>query len=105
MPRSFECRECGGEFYARGTVRRTPEFCGSGCKSEWHNRRRARGAMLYDLVMASRYERHRNGGGRPPLVVIAQLAAQFHELDQLERSGRRSWDFDAVVDRIDRGVV
>ena len=49
------CRECKkplGDGLKANAV-----FCGIPCKAKWNNRRKNRGADLYDLWMAMRYER------------------------------------------------
>lgn len=49
-----KCRECNGEFKA---TRSDAQFCGQQCRTDYTNRRRERGAKLYDLFMISRYDR------------------------------------------------
>ncbi len=49
------CRECHGPLTTGG--RRHAIFCSITCKAGWNNRRKVRGAMLYDLFMATRYDR------------------------------------------------
>lgn len=92
-----ECRECGSQFEESVDQRRPRVFCGSGCKSTWHNRRRVRGAMLYDLFMSTRYQReHAVSAGATSM--MSQLAAAFLAEDAVERNGRRSWHLaDAVL--------
>ncbi len=49
------CRECQttlGEGFKASAV-----FCGIPCKATWNNRRKNRGADLYDLWMTMRYAR------------------------------------------------
>ncbi len=49
------CRECNtplGEGCKASAV-----FCGIPCKAKWNNRRKNRGADLYDLWMTMRYDR------------------------------------------------
>lgn len=49
------CRECNKPL---PTDRRpTIEFCGTPCRVKWRNRRSSRGADLYDLFMALRFDR------------------------------------------------
>ncbi len=52
------CRECSAALAAPkpGFVR-DAKFCGISCKATWNNRRKNRGADLYDLWMAMRYDR------------------------------------------------
>lgn len=99
------CRECGVSVEVDGSVvRRRPEFCSRVCKTNWHNRRRQRGAVLYDLYMASRYERQfSTSEDRSPLHRMSQVAAEFRDEDRRERDGRPSWDYRSAVERIDSG--
>ena len=48
------CHECGAEYE---TVKHDARFCGTKCRKSYNNRRAVRGAELYDLFMASRYDR------------------------------------------------
>ncbi len=48
------CREC---FKPLGAAKATAIFCGVPCKASWNNRRKARGAELYDLFMNQRFNR------------------------------------------------
>lgn len=49
------CRECKNPLPDR--LKATAVFCGIPCKAKWNNRRKNRGADLYDLWMSLRYER------------------------------------------------
>lgn len=49
------CRECGKPLEA--SMKSNSEFCCTGCRVGWRNRRMSRGADLYDLFMAMRYDR------------------------------------------------
>lgn len=49
------CRECGIALEAGRKT--TMEFCCTGHRIAWRNRRMSRGAELYDLFMAMRYDR------------------------------------------------
>lgn len=49
------CRECQKPLDA--SLKANATFCGIPCKAKWNNRRKNRGADLYDLWMAMRYER------------------------------------------------
>lgn len=42
------CTECCGPFKAKNY---DAEFCGPKCRMNFHNRRRDRGAILYDMTM------------------------------------------------------
>lgn len=79
------CRECGRPVAASGA-----EFCSTPCRAGWNNRRARRGAELYDLFMALRFDR--------PLArrlslwrLICRLAAGYREEDRDQRGGRISW--------------
>ena len=48
------CHECGTQYE---TVKQDARFCGTKCRKSYNNRRAVRGAELYDLFMASRYDR------------------------------------------------
>lgn len=49
------CRECGKP--VGPSVRFEKKFCCEPCRHSWTNRRKLRGAELYDLFMAMRYDR------------------------------------------------
>lgn len=86
--RTIECLECGGPAVQQGSTPR--EFCCGGCRTAWHNRRRDRGAELYDLFMALRFER-----GPAKLyglwTLLCALASAYRDADNHKRAGRRSW--------------
>lgn len=82
------CRECG-EGYQRGAAAEK-EFCSTPCRQSFNNRRMQRGAQLYDLFMALRFNR--------PLAntlnawsLLCRLASEWRSHDQVEREGRESW--------------
>jgi hypothetical protein len=81
------CRECGESF---GTDRREAAFCTSPCRMKFQNRRRDRGADLYDLFMAVRYER---GLAKVHGIwsLMCRLGQHWRDEDQAERDGRQSW--------------
>lgn len=81
------CLECGLPFMARQA---DAEFCGLACRKAWNNRRLLRGAELYDLFMALRWDR-RAATGLHVFTALSRLAAGFRREDTQERSGRRSW--------------
>lgn len=82
------CLECGGEGLQFGSTPR--EFCGAPCRNAWHKRRRDRGAEIYDLFMAVRFER-----GPAKLyslwTLMCALASAYRDADNHKRAGRRSW--------------
>lgn len=86
------CRECGGGIVGD----RGKEFCRAECRSAFHNRRKRRGADLYDLLMAQRFDRdaaqHEGAWS-----FLCRMAAEFRAEDERERGGRRSWDSVSAV--------
>lgn len=82
-----QCAECGATFEAK---RDHAAFCSDGCRKAFNNRRMTRGAELYDLFMAVRYER-----GLAKLLglwtVICRAAELWRDEDRGERDGRKSW--------------
>jgi len=76
------CRECGAP--ASG------QFCRTACKTAWNNRRRTRGAVLYDLFMAHRCERGATADANL-WTLMCRLGTDWKTEDQKERGGRRSW--------------
>lgn len=85
-PRVHRCRECLKPLEAGRKA--TAEFCGIPCKASWNNRRKNRGAELYDLFMAIRFER----GLAKTLglwAVICRMASVWKEED--DRAGRKSF--------------
>jgi hypothetical protein len=83
-----ECRECGERFAAK---HKTREFCCASCRAAFHNRRKQRGADLYDLFMSCRFDRAaaQDQGAR---TLMCRMAAAFRLEDHRERAGRQSWD-------------
>jgi hypothetical protein len=78
------CAECGNGHPAKG------DFCATACKDAFNNRRKARGAEMYDLYMAHRFER--------PLATslgvfqaINRLASNWRSEDHELRASRKSW--------------
>lgn len=84
------CLECGQPFRAIAAQTPAQEFCCPDDKRKFNNRRMLRGALVYDFLMASRYER----GLAKTLKAwgaLCRLAQTFREEDVRERAGRRSW--------------
>lgn len=75
------CQECGQPFQATQPAL----FCGRVCRVTFNNRRRARGAMLYDFLMAQAYANVPDDG------IVGRLLTAFRERDAQARSGRPSW--------------
>jgi hypothetical protein len=88
MSKIGACRECGASFEAH---RLTAEFCGSKCRSSFHNRRSRRGADLFDLFMCLRFDRS-VGEESGAWSLMCRMAASFKAEDDRDRGGRRSWD-------------
>lgn len=86
------CRECGEAIDGS----RTADFCGASCRRSFHNRRKARGAMFYDLMMATRFQRA-DAKASGAWSYLCKMASDFRKEDVRLRGGRRSWDKPAVV--------
>jgi len=83
-----QCRECGASF---GAKRSTREFCSGACRAVFHNRRGHRGAEIFDLAMAWRFDRKRAAQARA-LTLLCRALARFRAEDLRARAGRSSWD-------------
>ncbi len=81
------CVECGNPFSPREAK---AMFCCDAHRKTWGNRRMLRGAQLYDLFMALRYERAAATEAEV-WKVMCRVAAEFREEDNTERAGRLSW--------------
>lgn len=88
-----DCLECGKPFLPRQA---DAEFCAPACRKSWNNRRLVRGAELYDLFMALRWDR-RTATGLHVFSALSRLAAGFRREDVDERAGRRSWSSPARI--------
>lgn len=82
------CDECGAAYHAKR--KDVSDFCSQKCRAAFNNRRAMRGAEMYDLVMALRFDREK-ATELGVWKVICRVAAEHHEQDQRERGGRRSW--------------
>lgn len=81
--RLHTCRECGSELKSRRA-----EFCGMECRISWRNRRSSRGAELYDLFMAMRYDRAAaNEAGL--WKIMCRMAQAWNDEDK--SAGRRTY--------------
>jgi len=84
------CMECGCQIPAKPAKKGpVPKFCGQACSKTFNNRRMTRGAELYDLLMAGRFQRETHAGMWRPTMSV--LATHFHDKDKRERDGRQSW--------------
>lgn len=94
-----QCQECGHEILLTQASR---FLCSDPCRTAFNNRRKKRGAEIYDLVMAWRYER----GLAKALglfKLICRLASVWRQEDRDEREGRNSWaDIREVSTRLNR---
>jgi len=86
MARLNACLECGVPFAAT----RGREFCAPGCRQLWNNRRMQRGAELYDLYMAHRFDRA-NAQALHAMTAMNRMTANFRAEDRAQRAGRQSW--------------
>ncbi|BBK44160.1 hypothetical protein STVA_41800 [Allostella vacuolata] len=92
MIRVHGCLECG----RTGPLDSRAEFCRPACRTAWNNRRRVRGAELYDLYMAHRFDRA-EAQALGVFPAVNRLASLYREEDQARREGRRSWRQPRVV--------
>lgn len=77
------CRECGEQ------VCGSREFCTGKCRATFHNRRKQRGAELYDLFMATRFDRE-DAQEQGAWSLLCRMAAKFKAEDD-RRGGLKSW--------------
>lgn len=90
------CLECNATYRACTSH---SEFCSTLCRRAFNNRRALRGAELYDLFMAHRFERPRAQALRL-LGVLNRMASNYRAQDRDQRGGRHSWrDPEAVLAR------
>jgi hypothetical protein len=82
------CRECGARFEAKRVSR---EFCCTKCRQTFHNRAASRGADLFHLFMAMRFDRA-NAEVAGAWSLLCRMAAAFKAEDDRDRAGRVSWD-------------
>ncbi len=81
------CAECDAVLPASADA---GGFCCAACRHAFNNRRKSRGAELYDLFMACRFERTLASKLRL-WGCLARLASGFRDEDARQRAGRRSW--------------
>ena len=75
------CKECGKPFQPRQT---SAMFCTSECRGKFNRRRRDRGTVLYDFIMAQ-YRGEKVDG------VVKRLCEAFATADKAMRDGRESF--------------
>lgn len=80
------CRECGASLPTTSSS----SFCGKSCRKTYNNRRAMRGAQLYDLFMASRYDRI-NAQELGVWTYACRMGEAFRDEDVRDREGRPSW--------------
>lgn len=80
------CRECSNPL--KPTAKPNAEFCNTSCRIAWRNRRCHRGAELYDLFMAWRYDRERAKVFHL-WSLMCRMASVWHEEDKA--AGRKSY--------------
>jgi len=83
------CMECNKPLPPRKRNGPQQKFCGASCRKEFNNRRAMRGAEMYDLVMAGRFERATHAGMWRPTLTL--LATHYRDKDRRERDGKQSW--------------
>lgn len=90
-----QCLECDDQFKAEV---KTATFCSTAHRTTFNNRRKERGAELYDLLMACRFERQAsrrdptNQDAKPSVfTMLYRMARQFRDQDIEQRNGRKSW--------------
>lgn len=97
-PHKATCLNCGKAIESArpaGTV----IHCSIPCKREFNNRRMTRGAEIYDLMMAVRYERE-TATEQALWSKACALLAHYRSEDERERDSRRSWqNHRAVTER------
>lgn len=79
------CPECGEPFWK---TRADKIFCGDRCKRDWHRRREARGAELYDAAYAWRSKR-RPGGFTEFCRIVDAWIAEDRERNRRMKAARR----------------
>lgn len=88
--RVHACLECGKAKTEKA------DFCSGRCRVRFNNRRKMRGAELYDLYMAHRFDRQR-AQELGVFQAINRLASIYRSEDVADRAGRRSWRPPAAV--------
>jgi predicted nucleic acid-binding Zn ribbon protein len=83
-----DCIECGTRF---GTNVRAAKSCSTACRKAFNNRRMIRGAELYDLMMAHRFDRT-SGLADEQRAAVYRLISVYRDADKALRGGRPSWD-------------
>lgn len=96
------CRECSSPLHAPSAAgsnrpkkaRQDAKFCSTPCRTTWNNRRKDRGADLYDLWMAMRYCRE-EAKALGVWKEICRLSEKWNDEDKA--AGRTSFERPQVV--------
>jgi hypothetical protein len=80
-----KCPECGNTFTPHHN---NQTFCTTGCQYDWNNRRKRRGAQLYDLFMEMRTKREKGTGHYK---AMCRLVSMWREED-LQENRQTSWN-------------
>lgn len=84
------CLECDAPLERSPGQHVEAQFCCTPCRKRWNNRRMERGAQLYDLFMAHRFQRG-EAAEAGALRAMNRLASKWRLEDLTQRGGRRSW--------------
>ena len=98
------CAECGEPYTCQRIAGSYEQdmFCSTRCRKMFNNRRMVRGAELYDLVMAWRFER-KTGDKIDVRGMIGRVASAYRDSDKVKRGGRKSWSLAKALERIPHG--
>lgn len=88
------CRECGLPDWEWSRER--GDFCCDACRRDWNNRRQARGAVLYDLVMALRFDR-KAAQEIKLWTIVCKFCSIWKDEDTARRANRQSWRDPSLV--------
>lgn len=92
------CRECGKSLAGLG-LKPSATFCTVEHRKAFNNRRMQRGAELYDIFMALRYERE-FATEHNLFTVLSSVARAYRDSDKVLRDGRKSWNAKETVERL-----
>lgn len=82
------CQHCGETFTSK---RADAHFCSTACRKAHHNLRATRGAIIYDFLMETRYNRGADDANEIRNALYS-LVAEMRGEDKRERGGRESWN-------------
>lgn len=92
------CKECGKSLSGLG-LKAGARFCSIEHRKAFNNRRAIRGAELYDLFMAMRYDRS-EAVKAGAWTIMCNLARAYRDSDKALRDGRKSWDMKETINRL-----